>query len=376
MIEIRKGSHISKLLYMLTVAGEFPVYSISLLGRYKTYNEILAKATKPCEYLNLETKERYITRLLRISGKGSQKTVRLLTGAEKILEWLGLWKLYQSLHGTMHYRGDVSHISRAHRIAEGLAMAYRAGLETNVLEMPMLQLNQITNSFENKQCFYMSKQLKGVERIEMNKHAYTRIIGALFSGGNAYAVYNTRNQTMKWCGNGEKKAQVNLEEVSRMNAGVHRVTSAILFGENADIALKTLVQAKKTKRLEHHFDSIYFHIHFIPLDENGIRLLRLISRENWRENLLSVLFSDETRSYDKEMFEYDAKINGKYILTFFDGDIARLLRFQYVASRMDGEFEVLCFPFQGGFVKELLGDLAKIKTAKWEVIENAMEIGG
>jgi hypothetical protein len=161
-----------------------------------------------------------------------------------------------------------------------------------------------------------------------------------------------------------------------MNAGVHRVTSAILFGENADIALKTLVQAKKTKRLEHHFDSIYFHIHFIPLDENGIRLLRLISRENWRENLLSVLFSDETRSYDKEMFEYDAKINGKYILTFFDGDIARLLRFQYVASRMDGEFEVLCFPFQGGFVKELLGDLAKIKTAKWEVIENAMEIGG
>ena len=376
MIEIRKGSHISKLLYVLTVAGEFPVYSISLLGNYQTYIRLIAKATKPCEYLNIETKERYKTRLLGISGKGRQKSLHFLTGAEKILEWLGFWTLYQSLHGTIHYRGDENHIGRAHRIAEGLVLAYRAGLQTNVLEMPTLQQNRLINSFVGKQCFYMSKQLKGVETIEMNKHAYTRIIGAVFAGGSAYAVYNTRNQVMKWCGNGEKKAQVNLEEVSRMNARVHRISSAILFGEDAGVALRTLENAKKTKRLEYHFDSIYFHIHFIPLDDNGIRQLRLICVENWREKLLSALFLDETRSYDKETLEYDAKVNGKYILTFFDGDIARLLRFQYVASRMDGEFETLCFPFQAAFLKAFLGDLVNVKTVKWEVIENAMEIGG
>ncbi len=338
--------------------------------------QLIECATKSCAYQNFETKERYTTTLLTIVGKGRQKSLRFLSGAEHILEWLGLWEVFKSLHGEIHYRGDLMHRDRAHRIAEGYVMAYMAGLEINPMEMPKLQQDSIRNLFLKKQCFYGSKLLKGLARIEMSKNVYTRTIGAVYANKNVYAVYNTRNRIMKWCGKGEKKALVNLEEVSRMNANVHRVNSAILFGKGMDIALKTLLETDDSTRLEFCFDGIYSHIYFIPLDNNGIRQFRLLIIEDWREELLSALFPDTMRSYDEGSFEYDARVGGKFIFAFFDGDIARLQRFRFAAQRTEGEYEVLCFPFQVELVKGYLGNLAKIKTVKMEVIEDAMGIGG
>lgn len=350
--------------------------SISLLGNYQMYMRLLGKTTKPCEYFNCETKERYTTTLLTIVGKGRQKSLRFLSGAERVLEWLGLWELFKSLHGELCYHGDLTHRDRSHRIAEGYLMAYMSGLEINPMEMPKLQQESIRNLFLEKQCFYGSKQLKGLSKLEMKKNIYTRIIGAVFANKNVYAVYNTRNRIMKWCGKGEKKALVNLEEISRMNANVHHINSAILFGKDMRIALETLKITDNTKRLERCFDGIYSQIYFVPLDGNGVRQFRLLIMGNWREELLSSIFPDAMRSYDEGGFEYDASIGRKYIFTFFDGNIARLQRFRYAAQRMDGEYEVLCFPFQVELVKGYLGDLAKIKTVNLEVIENAMEIGG
>ena len=43
---------------------------------------------------------------------------------------------------------------------------------------------------------------------------------------------------------------------------------------------------------------------------------------------------------------------------------------------MEGEYEVLCFPFQVKLLKDYLGDLVKIKTVKLEVIEDALGLGG
>lgn len=376
MIEIREGSLIAKLLYVLTIVGEFPMCSISLFGCYQSYMRIISKATNPCEYYNCATKERYTTTLLTIVGKGRQKSLRFLSGAERLLDWLGLLELFKSLHGEIRYHGDLTHRDRAHRIAEGYAMAYMSGLEINPMEMPKLQQESIRNLFLEKQCFYGSKQLKGLSRLEMKKNIYTRIIGSVFVNKNVYAVYNTRNRIMKWCGKGEKKALVNLEEISRMNANFHRINSAILFGKDVSIALDTLKQKDDSTRLELCFDGIYPQLYFIPIDANGVRQLRLLIMENWREELLSSIFPDDMRSYDQGGFEYDASIGGKFILTFFDGNIARLQRFRYSAQRTEGEYEVLCFPFQVELVKGYLGDLAKIRTIKMEVIEDAMGIGG
>ena len=376
MIEIREGSRISKLLFILSITGEFPMSSISLLGNYQSYIRLISKTTVQSEYYNPKNKERYATTLLTIVGQGRHKSLRFLSGAERILEWLGFLELFQETRSDFHYRGDRAHVDRAHRVAEGYAMAYLAGLEINPIEIPKLQQESIKNLFIDKQCFYGSKQLKVVSKLEMKKNIYTRIIGAVFANKNVYAVYNTRSALMKWNGKGESKTLVNLEEISRMNAGVHRISSAILFGKNQKVALETLEASEKTTRLELCFDGIYPQLYFVPLNENGVRQLRILLLENWREELLSILFNDEIRSFDEGGIEYDASIGQKFILEFFDGNITRLQRFRFGAKQTKGDYEVLCFPFQVELVKGYLGDLAKIKTIDLEVIENALEIGG
>ena len=376
MIEVRQGSLISKLLFVLSIAGEFPMCSISLFGNYQSHMRLINKATKEYEYFNPKTKEHYKAKLLTIVGKGREKSLRMLSGAYPVLEWLGLLKVYLTSYGDYRFTGKLIERERIHRVAEGYVMMYLAGLAVNPLQIPKLQQETIQNLFLEKECYYGSKQLKEVGSLEMNKNAYTRIVGAVFANKNVYAVYNTRHQIMKWNGRGEKKTLINLEEISRMNANVYRVTSAILLGKNTKVILETLRETEETKRLEFCFDGIYTHIHFVPMDANGVRQLRLLCLEDWREELLSALFPDEMRSYDQGGFEYDASIGGKFILTFFDGDIARLQRFRYAAQRTSGEYEVLCFPFQVELIKGYLGDLVKIKTVKWEVIENALGIGG
>ena len=376
MIEVRQGSLISKLLFVLSIAGEFPMCSISLFGNYQSHMRLINKATKEYEYFNPKTKEHYKAKLLTIVGKGREKSLRMLSGAYPVLEWLGLLKVYLTSYGDYRFTGKLIERERIHRVAEGYAMMYLAGLAVNPLQIPKLQQETLQNLFLEKECYYGSKQLKEVGSLEMNKNAYTRIVGAVFANKNVYAVYNTRHQIMKWNGRGEKKTLINLEEISRMNANVYRVTSAILLGKNTKVILETLRETEETKRLEFCFDGIYTHIHFVPMDANGVRQLRLLCLEDWREELLSALFPDEMRSYDQGGFEYDASIGGKFILTFFDGDIARLQRFRYAAQRTSGEYEVLCFPFQVELIKGYLGDLVKIKTVKWEVIENALGIGG
>ena len=130
----------------------------------------------------------------------------------------------------------------------------------------------------------------------MSKTVFTRMAGAIFSQSEAYAVYNTRNALMKWNGMGEFKALHNLIEISRMNAGVQNIQSAILLGESEEIALKTLMETEKNRRLEFRFDSIYQNIYFVPMNDFGIRLLRLLSIPGWKTKLLDLLFDKETQS--------------------------------------------------------------------------------
>lgn len=43
------------------------------------------------------------------------------------------------------------------------------------------------------------------------------------------------------------------------------------------------------------------------MDEHGIRQLRLMTVPDWKERLLELLFDPEVRTYDRGLFEYDAK---------------------------------------------------------------------
>lgn len=371
MIHIRPGSQVHQLITLLSFVGEYPVASVHLLGKERVYKALIHKLTTPQLFRDSQTGAEMTCRLLTVSGKSYYKTIRFYKAALPILEWIhpNAYRYYMDTFWNHRFPGDAAHRERNHRVAETAALCMRAGIEGRPFLLPKLQNQVQCEILPDIPVLYLSKDLKKVGESEMNKTMFTRMVGAVFVSGSCFAVYNTRGTAMKWSGMGEFKALHSLLEVGRLNTCMTAVDAALLFGESGSVALRTLLESDKSRRLEFRFDSIYRHIYFILMNDYGIRQLRILSVPDWKEKLLDLLFEPEVRSYDKGLFEYDACVNGVYILSHLDGDIARLIRFREAIESQTGLFEILCFPHQMPFLREYLGQLVRYKTIDMNSVE-------
>lgn len=371
MVHFRPGSQAWQLITLLSFVGEFPYQSLSLLGSERVYKALVSRLTAVQTFRHFQSGAEITCRLLTVSGKGDSKTIRLYKGALPILDWVhpGAYGYYMEAFWNHRFPGDAAHRERNHRVAETAAICMKAGIEPRPYLLPKLQNETRLSVIPDGPALYLAKDLKRVGQTEMNKTMFTRMTGALFSSGNCYAVYNTRDAAMKWSGMGEFKALHSLTEVARLNAGISQVNAAVLLGQSEEIALKTLLESDKSRRMEFRFDSIYAHIYFVPMDACGIRQLRILTSPDWHAQLLDLLFEPEARSYGCGLFEYDACVDGVYVLSHLDGDLARLIRFREAIECQAGRFEVLCFPHQAQFLREYIGQLAGIKTIDMDLVE-------
>lgn len=372
MIHFRPGSHVHRLSTILSTTGEFPARSLYLLGNERVFKALIHKLTTIQQIRNSQTGDELTCRMLTVSGKGRNKTIRFHRSALPTLEWIGARDYYLHAFQNHKFSGDVYHVERRHRVAEAVAMCMSAGLEFRPYVLPKLQGECICQTIPESPYLYLARDLKRVDEIGTNKTQFTRMVGAIFSGRECRAVYNTRNAVMKWSGMGEFKARQSLTDIARLNAGASRVDSAVLFAKSYDTALQTLLESDRSRRMEFRFDAVYRHIHVVTMDEEGSRLLRLMSVSDWNEQLLDLLFEPEQRSYNKGQFEYDACIDGVYVLSHLDGDIARLIRFRDALRAGVGPSEVLCFPFQVEFLQEYLGQAVRLKTIDMDAVEEAI----
>lgn len=248
----------------------------------------------------------------------------------------------------------------------------RSGVEIRPYLLPVLQTESIRRTVTGCNAFYFARDIKKLRAGEQNKTMFTRTVGALFSTGSCYAVYNTRASAMKWSGLGEFKALHSLNELARMNVGTG-IDSAILFGASEETALATLAASAHPNRPEFRFDRIYPHIYFVPLDSFGVRMLKLLLTPDRNRKILNALFDPEGRAKSgMGLTERDAVVGGVSVLSHFDGDIARLMRFREAAELYGGKYEVLCFPEQAGFAAEYMGTLAAVRTITIDEVEEAM----
>lgn len=375
MIHFRPGSQVHRLVTILAVVGEIPTKSTHLLGNRRVYNALIHKLASVQDFRNSITGEELTCRLLTIAGKGQEKSVRFYKAGLPILRWIDAEEYYLQSFWGHNFPGDFNHRDRNHRIAEVSMMCMNAGIEIRPYLLPKLQNRELLVIVPDAPSFYLARDIKHIGQTEMNKTMFTRTVGALFSGPRCYAVYNTRNAVMKWSGMGEFKALQNLIEIARENARINRVDSALLFTESDAVAMNTLFEPDSSKRREFRFDSIYHHIHAVPMNEHGCRLLQLFTIPNWNEQLLDLLFEPEDRSYNKGNFEYDACVEGVFILSHLDGDIARLIRFHDAVKIRTGRFEVLCYPSQVPFLREYLGQSVSLKTIDMDSVEEALGPG-
>lgn len=374
MLHFRPGSQVHRLVTLLGIVGEFPARSLHLLGNERVYKVLVHKLTQPQTFRCYHTGTEMTCRLLTLSGKGQDKSIRLYKGALPILEWLhkDAYRYYMEMFWNHRFPGDAAHRERNHRVAEAATMCMCAGVEFRPYLLPQLQNTEILHLIPNDPVFYLAKDLKKVGGDEMNKTMFTRLVGSLFSGSSCYAVYNTRAAVMKWNGMGEFKTLHSLLEIGRLNAGITQIDSALLFGASDETALQTMLESDKSRRPEFRFDAIYRHVYFVPMNEHGIRMLRILALPDWNERLLDLLFEPAQRSYNKGNFEYDACVDGVFVLSHLDGDLARLIRFRDAIQNQKVPTEVLCYPHQVPFLREYLGQTAELKTIGIDSVEEAI----
>ena len=374
MIQFFPGSQVWQLITLLSIVGEYPLGSRHLLGNKAVLKNLVHKLNRPQTFFNTETGDTMTCRLLSVSGDDRNRNIRLCKVALPILEWIS--PECQSYHLNSfrkhNFSSSVSHRERNHRIGEAVTMCMRAGIEARPFLLPELQNEAFVHVIPSEAVMYPSKDLKRLSEDEMSKTSFTRMVGALFACGTCYAMYNTRSATMKWSGKGEFKARDSLRDLSNMNSEISIVNSAILLGQSGTVALNTIVESDKSQKQEFRFDSVYDHIYFIPLNEDGIRQLRLLTVPDWKEKILNLLFDPEERSYNRGRFEYDAIVDDVYIYSYLDADIARLMRLHETLSAQKREVVVLCFAYQVAFLREYFGPLVELKVIDFDAVEDEL----
>lgn len=319
------------------------------------------------------------TKVFTISGQREQRNIRLSKSALPLLDGLhsGASEYYLRISKNHQLSGGYHHIDRNHRVGEAIAMAMMAGLECRPYVLPQLQKSELQQVIPTEPSFYIARDFKDNNCDGMDKTVFTRVVGMVFYHGGCYSVYNTRNAVMKWCGKGELKANLFLSEIIRCNAGLFDVTSALLLGNTPDVAFQTILESDKTPKKPMRIDRIHEHVHYIPLNADGIQLLKILTLPNWNERILDALFESEVRIRPGYGFmEYDACINGVYVLSHLDSDLARLIKFHEglrIETGTENQFEVLCYPWQQEFLENYLGDRVKLRIIRMEDLQNAIK---
>ena len=374
MVQFIPGSQVWQLITLLSIVGEYPLGSRHLLGNKAVFKNLVHKLNRPQTFCNIETGDTKTCRLLSVSGDDRNRNIRLCKVALPILDWIS--PECQSYHLNSfrkhNFSSSVSHRERNHRIGEAVTMCMRAGIEARPFLLPELQNEAFVRVIPSEAVMYPSKDLKRLSEDEMSKTSFTRMVGALFACGTCYAMYNTRSATMKWSGKGEFKARDSLRDLSNMNAEISIVNSAILIGQSGTVALNTILESDKSQKQEFRFDSVYDHIYFIPLNEDGIRQLRILTVPDWKEKILNMLFDPEERSYNRGRFEYDAIVDDVYIYSYLDADIARLMRLHETLSALKRDVVVLCFAYQVSFLREYFGPMVELKVIDFDTVEDEL----
>ena len=374
MFRITPSSQVNKLLTILSVVGEFPFDSRGLIGSEGYFNNLIYKHTRPDDYSFSNSDIIIHGQLFQLAGKAELKTIRFHKTGLPILKHLNpiAYQHYLDTYDNHHLRTTEDRIIRNHRIAEAAVMCMNAGIEARSYSAPKLtkQYHQVIPF--NDPAFYLSKHLKKTDPDGFNKTKYARIVGALFYQTGCYSVYNLRDTMMKWKPESELKVKLDMTDICTMNTENQEVQSTIFFCSSYQTGFRVLQEWKHNSDLRTLFTSVYKHVHFIPINEFGVQLLKILTAPHWNERLLRMFFRNEDRSFGMGDMPYDAEMNGTYILSFLDSDFARLYLFRNNIGKFpDRKWLVLCFQHQAMFLREYLGAGVRLKVIPMEkVMEN------
>ena len=232
----------------------------------------------------------------------------------------------------------------------------------------------------------------------------SRIIGLIISEGGYYGVYHTENKQIQWIkssegqmtnaiarfvndrctevGEEERKAlAVTKEEEEeewkkkikdRKNypslpvKKIPKLSEAILLGTNTEIFTKIFHNTSAGKL--NLYESGYNRLYAVPYTHDGQKLVEIMTRKNWQEELKSIYLKE----YDTDTRTSSVNCDGtkgeeKYVLLHCIPDMIKLKKFVNQASYAaePQKYEIICFDFQEEYVRKIAGESATIKYASF-----------
>lgn len=376
MLLISPGSHAYKIVMLLLITGEFPFRSLGLLGNERMIKATVVRMTQT-HVIHIKDREKtYRCKLINMSGKSTLKTIRLNRSSFELIadEMPELIPGYMTDTYGHRFHGEPHRVERNHRIAEAMVVCMRAGIECRTHLLPVLQKERKKYvSFDNP-AFYSSRNIKRLGVDEMNKSKYIRMVGAILCQAGMYEVYNSRAEVMEWYGQGEDKIIQTMIDICIYNFPIEERHHAIILGNDYEVALQTLRRfdsGDKYVRLDYLG---YESMHFLPMDPSGLKLMQIMMLKDWKQKLLRLVF-EKRYLPDIKTFQYDARIDGTYILSFLDSDILKLSAFYKTVTQEGISWEVACFDTQVPFLREYLGKEAIIRPLPLDQIHKQLNAG-
>ena len=263
-------------------------------------------------------------------------------------------------------RTTVSTRKRQHRISETAAMMEGAGIEIyRDNKKDVFEKEPMQSGIDQQAAFFLPKEVKS--QIDLTrKIKNSRITGVFLSRHKLWLCYNFLDEMPNWYENVENRADILLRSMLREELEGQEHANALLFGRSMEQMKQYLSDNRQRAFLR---SSVFEKICFVPLDEKGILLLRMLSRKEQYEYLLAVLSEDMQPSNEMEYFIHDGfNADGQPVLFFLDGDLKRLILFQIQMLYTGRRGEVICFDFQKEAVREYCGEETKISEVLYEKV--------
>ena len=147
---------------------------------------------------------------------------------------------------------------------------------------------------------------------------------------------------------------------------IAKMSEAILLGTNTEVFIKIFENTTAGKL--NLYESGYEKLYGIPYTSDGQKMVELMTRKNWKEDLKSIYLKDYETDTRTSSVNCDGVGTDKFILLHCIPDLIKLKKFVNQANYA-GEpekYEIYCFDFQEEFVRKVAGENVTIKYADFK----------
>jgi len=345
------------ILELCALSADLPASLLDMLAGSKRWTKDTVSQLVKNKMIRRYRKDKI--RSLRLTKKG--RDILLRTNRERFCT------LLEGAGETRFRKTDLPARTRMHRLAGVYLLMMEAGVAVHRDEKADIfgELPWDTDPTSvlerwSVPCFYSSVEIKA-QGDDLIRIKGTRALGALFTEApSPYLVYNTGSMPLKW----SEKSEQKLSGVIQGTLNIWQLDGSephgIMVGNDMEVLLKLLTSDGGNRRHFYRVDGSYPVFHFIPLDQNGKLLLRLLCDETAKRRITKRLVEDFAPA-EYHLFSCDALDGDRPVLFAWDLDMVKLRHCRDGIEQEGGWGLVICMDFQADFLRSYFGTLSEIR---------------